>query len=614
MKFVTLDGVSARNVLATILGVLLFSLALFAQTNFGRILGTVTDQTGAVLPGAAVSVIDTQRGLARSLITDAAGEYNAPTLIPGTYTVRVEAKGFKVLNRENVLLEVGKEVRVDLTPQPGEQTQTVTVTEAIPLVDAASSTLGGTLSNADINDMPLNGRNYQNLLNLRPGVVVQPGGGPWTQSTNNVRPDESGWMVDGIINSSFFDARPIVNFPSPLSDMSTILPIDAIQEFNIEENPKAEFGWKPGAVVNVGIRSGTNSYHGSAYAYGRDGSWDARSIFNPVTQPLQPVQLEQFGGVVGGHIIKDKLFFFAGYEGLRSLVGNLYVETAPATATLATPANPAGDPRSSMVDAVNALQKAGVPVSPVSLKLLGCTAGAAISCTGGLIAGAPQNTTTFASTAPTSNTSDNGVGKIDYNINSKHRLSGMVWIGNYLGDGNDHGFVNPIFNLQALVRATNIVVNEIWTPNSRLVNEFRVGYNRVNFQSNIDDGGVLANGTGGLCTATGCGGKGYPLNTGVTAAGGLPNITITGFLAATGSSGIGAGHNRPSSVGPNPFFDFQDSVSYLWGKHSFKIGAEYAHIEVDTFTEDNIRGRIDFRGNRTSQIPGSTPLEDFFAG
>src|SRR5713101_4165874 len=266
MKFVTLNGVPTRTtkyVLSTILGVLLFSLALFAQGSYGRILGTVTDQTGAVLTGATVTVTDTERGLARTLNTDSAGEYNAPNLIPGTYTIRVEAKGFKALNRQNVVLEVGKEVRVDLTPQTGDQTQTVTVTEAIPLVDTPTSNLGGTLNNADINDLPLNGRNYQMLMALRPGVVVQPGGGPWTQSTNNVRPDESGWMIDGIINSSFFDARPIVNFPSPLSDMSTILPIDAIQEFNLEENPKAEYGWKPGAVVNVGIRSGTNSLHGT---------------------------------------------------------------------------------------------------------------------------------------------------------------------------------------------------------------------------------------------------------------------------------------------------------------------------------------------------------------
>src|SRR5258708_28469076 len=121
-----------KTMLGTTLGLLLFSLPLFSQGNFGRILGTITDQTGAAIPGATVSVIDTQRGLARTLTTDQAGEYNAPTLIPGTYTVRVEATGFKKLDRENIVLEVGKEIRVDLTPQPGEQTQTVTATEAIP--------------------------------------------------------------------------------------------------------------------------------------------------------------------------------------------------------------------------------------------------------------------------------------------------------------------------------------------------------------------------------------------------------------------------------------------------------------------------------------------------
>jgi hypothetical protein len=125
------------------LGVLLFSLPLFSQGNFGRILGTVTDQTGGVISDATVSVIDKDRGVARTLATDAAGEYNAPTLIPGTYTVRVEAKGFKATEHQNVVLEVGKEIRVDLTVQPGEQTQSVTVTEAVPLVGTTNSHAGG---------------------------------------------------------------------------------------------------------------------------------------------------------------------------------------------------------------------------------------------------------------------------------------------------------------------------------------------------------------------------------------------------------------------------------------------------------------------------------------
>src|SRR5260370_31880913 len=127
-------------VLRSTLGTLLFSLSLFAQAN-GRILGTVTDQTGAVLAGATVSVIDTQRGLARTLTTDQAGEYNAPTLIPGTYTVRVQMQGFKTLDRLNVVLEVGQEIRVDLTPQTGDQAQSITITEAIPLIDTTSATL-----------------------------------------------------------------------------------------------------------------------------------------------------------------------------------------------------------------------------------------------------------------------------------------------------------------------------------------------------------------------------------------------------------------------------------------------------------------------------------------
>ena len=123
------------------IGVLLFCLPLFSQANFGRIMGTVTDQSGGVVAGAAVTVLDTQRGVSKHLVANDAGEYNAPNLSPGTYIVRAEAKGFKVFERQNIVLEVGKEIRVDATLQPGDQTQTVTVTESIPLVDTTNATL-----------------------------------------------------------------------------------------------------------------------------------------------------------------------------------------------------------------------------------------------------------------------------------------------------------------------------------------------------------------------------------------------------------------------------------------------------------------------------------------
>jgi hypothetical protein len=368
----------------------------------------------------------------------------APNLTPGTYTVRAEAKGFKKLERQNVVIQVGQEIRVDLTVQPGQQEQTVTVTESIPLVETTNATLGGTLDNADVNDMPLNGRNYQMLLSLRPGVMLQPGGGPWTQSTNNIRPDESAWMVDGVLSVNFYDARPVVGASSFITDAATIMPIDAIQEFNLEENPKAEYGWKPGAVVNVGIRSGTNVFHGSAYGFYRTEKWDARNLYNPAATGTTcglgdlvlcnktPVQLKQFGGVVGGPIKKDKLFFFAGYEGLRSLIGNSFPTHVPAAGSI-------GDPAGSSVDAIIGLQNyitahpgTTVSVSPVSLALLGCPSGVltvASTCTGGIIQHDPLGTTGYLSNFPNVNTSNNGVAKIDYRINSKN--TGTIMRGSF---------------------------------------------------------------------------------------------------------------------------------------------------------------------------------------
>src|SRR5229473_1212934 len=212
----------ALQILGGMMGMLLLSLPLFSQGgSTGRILGTVTDQSGGTVTGATVTVLDKDRGVSRTLTTDDAGLYSAPNLIPANYTVRAEAKGFKTFERQNVVLEVGKEVRIDATLQPGEQTQTITITEAVPLVETTNATLGGTLSSADISDLPLNGRDYQNLLALRPGVQLYPGGGPWTQSSNGTRPDESVWMVDGVINVNPFDARPIANMPSPFTDRRT---------------------------------------------------------------------------------------------------------------------------------------------------------------------------------------------------------------------------------------------------------------------------------------------------------------------------------------------------------------------------------------------------------
>src|SRR6202047_384342 len=298
------------GIFATMIVLLLISVPLFSQGNAGRILGVVTDQSGGAIVGVTVTVTDTQRGVTRPLTTDAAGEYNAPNLIPGTYTVHAEAKGFKSIQRQNIILEVNQDLRVDFQLQPGDITQTITVTEAIPLVETTNAELGGTLPSEVIDNLPLNGRNFTNLLQLRPGVMIYPGGGAFTQSTDGMRYHDNVYLVDGVNTDDPWAAQPSMNAGGVGGDAETILPIDAIEEFKSEVNPRAEYGWKPGAVVNVGIKSGTNSLHGSAYAYGRTTGWNARNYYNRdisgnpacANDPFQctktPGELDELGGRV----------------------------------------------------------------------------------------------------------------------------------------------------------------------------------------------------------------------------------------------------------------------------------------------------------------------------
>ena len=231
----------------------------FSQGSAGRILGAVTDQSGGAVVGATVTILDTARGTTRSLTTDQSGEYNAPNLIPSTYTVSAAFQGFKTAERSGVILEVNQELRVDLTLQPGEQAQKIIVTEALPMVETTNAELGGTLQSAIIVDLPMNGRNFANLLQLRPGVTIYPGGSGWTQSTNGQRAHDNMYLFDGVNGSDPWMSQPIISAVMAAGDAGTLVSIDAIDEFKTEENPRAEYGWKPGAIVNVGIKSGTNA-------------------------------------------------------------------------------------------------------------------------------------------------------------------------------------------------------------------------------------------------------------------------------------------------------------------------------------------------------------------
>jgi hypothetical protein len=597
----------------------LMSLPALAQSTAGRVLGSVTDQSGASVAGATVVVTDTQRGNSRTLTTDASGDYVAPDLIPGTYKIHVQAKGFKSVERVNVEIEVATDVRADFTLQPGSISEVVTVSGEIPLLNTTSATLGGTLSNEEINDLPLNGRNYENLLQLRPGVMRYPGGGFSTTSTDGLRAEDNAYFVEGLFNSEPFSGQGIINGAGIAGDSATILPIDAIQEFNVQENPPAEYGWKPGAVVNVGLKSGTNKLHGSAFAFGRDGAMDARNYFNAPPAAKNPRTLEQFGGSLGGAIIKDKAFFFGAYEGQRYDVGNSYSVTTPSMMPLTlaqtgaapnctAPALAGLDCGGSIPNAIADLLANGYTVattgpcggpciSPASQLISGCTvsAGGAVTCNG---TGFPINNTQGIGVVqgfPNDVTVNNVLGKVDYNLNQRSTVSGMYFFGNNTGTVEDFPELQSKWRSDIHTRAQVVGGSWTWTPNSRWVNEARVGYNRLYQPTLPGDLGTPA--------------SGYDINTGVSGpnTGGLPRIGFAGAFVP----GLG-GFKWPKFQGPDSITQFIDHVSYTVGAHAFKFGGELHRDGVSGAAFGNARGSITFLGGVA--LAASTALEDFFAG
>ena len=588
----------------TILGVvglclvmIMASRPLFSQASNGRIQGSVRDQSGAAVPGAKVSVIDVERGITRALTTDDAGQYSAPGLLPGNKTVRAEVMGFKIFEQKNILLEVGQDARIDVVLEPGQINETITVNETPPMLETTSTAIGGTMSNQAINDLPLNGRDFSNLLSLRPGVTVYPGGGGWTQSTNGLRAHDNVYLVNGINNNEPWTGQSILNGATFAGGAGTLLPIDAIQEFRTEVNPKAEFGWKPGAIVNIGLKSGANSLHGTAYAFGRNGAWDAKNYFSPAnSSPIcatspdvcnVPLSMQQYGGTVGGPIKKDKLFFFGGYEALRYTVGSIWVVQTPVTVA-------------GVGDATNnlALACAAVPVAnrtPLSLKLAGLNS----DCTrsSGYPGLFPANTGTtpggvrnFVPGLVSDAQSDNGIGKLDYRINDRHSVSGMYFVGINNSIFNDAANeLQPYWESLLSVKTQVFSGSWIWTPTSNLVNEFRGGYAR--YYQSFESGDYTVN----PLTTPAYGN----INTGITNPQyfGFPPITISGF----GSFRLGG--SWPKIVGPDGVVQFTDHVSLQRGKHGFKFGGELLQNRFNGTITANAKGNMAF-----------PDLQSFFSG
>jgi len=605
-----------RIITVFVLGLFVAGIAS-AQSQEGRILGTVIDQSGGFIKGAQVTITNIDTGVERKLETNEAGDFVAPSLAPGPYKLVVEAAGFKKIERSGIRLEVAKDVRLDLTLQPGSVSETVTVTEQLPLVETTNDTLGGTFANKSINDLPLNGRDFQNLVVLRPGVQRSSGGGFLSISSNGNRPEDNNFIFDGTDNNDPYYGTTVINAEGVQGTPGTILPIDAIQEFNAQENPPAEYGWKPGAIVNLGIKSGTNDIHGTAYLFERNNAFDARNYFNPTPGPQRALRQHQFGGSLGGPIIKNKTFFFGAYEGIRAQVSNSNGALVPASAGLpddATCANTGlGSCENSIPDALRDLMAqpgigpstftcAGVPVNsnalnPLSANLIGCGSFTGNGAYPGLIpANNGANGINIDTGFPNKNRMDAFIVKADHHFNERHSISGRYFFGDSLQTEQDIVVLRPEWESQSDLRAQVLGFNYTWVPNARWVNEARFGWN--SFWQTI----LTADHTKEPQAA-------YGINTGVTAPinFGMPTILISGFTQLGGNSGW------PLETTPNVTYQFLDNVSYTRGKHTFHFGGEYRRGSTDNIRDRRGKGRVRFQ-NGGNTFASSTALEDFLAG
>jgi len=330
--FMRRNRITAGNVIA--LTLLMGTITLTAQVPTGTILGVVKDSSGAVIAGASVTVLNTDTGLARSVMTAEDGSYRFPALPSGNYEIKVVQTGFQTEERKGVTLTVAQQANVDISLTVGSTVQSVVVNAEVPMVNVTSSTVGSLVSEQKVQDLPLNGRNFTDLALLQPGITQARSVGNLAGlvgtffSSNGAPLRSNNYMLDGAIMQSLYGLNNS-------SMVGTSLGVDGIKEFRVVTSLfSAEYGLTMGSQTVIVSKGGTNSFHGDAFEYLRNAAMDARNYFDALDSTnslgfgadksavypgkrLPPFQRNNFGASFGGPIKKDKTFFFATYEGLR---------------------------------------------------------------------------------------------------------------------------------------------------------------------------------------------------------------------------------------------------------------------------------------------------------
>ena len=525
------------------------SYALLAQST-ASLSGIVTDPSGAVVAGAAVTVHEIATGAERNTVSDGAGSFNAPSLQPGDYTVTVLAAGFSKFTLQKLTLEVNATPTINAKLALAGAGETVQVEGAAAVIEAETATVGQVIDRETVQQIPLNGRHFLDLTNLTPGTVVPPNNGSLTAPSRGLgansfvtagnREDTNNFQINGI-NLNDMTQNQITFQPS----------INTTSEFKIINSTfSAEFGRSSGAIVNVSTRSGTNQFHGEGFDYIRNNYFDARNFFNrsgplPANRQNQ-LNRHNFGGALGGPVFKDRTFFFLSYEGLRQKQAILLTSNVPTMAQRAAfAASPAGPAYAQIVNLL-----------PIGVE----------STTNGV------TTAVATGSSPGPVKTDQFSGDLFHNINRGDTLHlYYAWQQDARTEPNLQSNTIAGFGDHRNAHRQIGTINEIHVFSPALVNEARIGFNRIAISFNAN---LLASAST------------YGINNGVALPIALPQITVTDLaLNFGGPSGFPQGRFVTTGV-------FSDTLNYLVGKHSIKVGGEFRRFEGNNFSQT--AGTINF--------------------
>ncbi len=563
-----IQGRAMTWALTVLLCVGVFGVArLQAQANKGIISGTVTDTSGAVVVGANVEVKDVGTGISYTAVTDSQGHYLIPELLVGNYQVQASKSGFQTVVHSGITLTVGVQLLVDFKLPVGQATEVVTVTGEVSQVDSTTATVSSLVAPKQMEDLPLNGRNFEQLLSLAAGVqyISQNGGGGGVSST--FYGAENNYSVSGsrpVGQSFLLDNTDITNFwqhGTGSSVTGNSLGMDAIQEFSVLTNTySAEYGGT-GAAVNAVTKSGTNNFHGTAFDYLRNSKLDAKNYFDVPALPIPPFRRNQFGGALGGPIKKDKAFFFFNYEGLRSSQGITGRALVPDTSiTSSITSTPCTDTQTDTTGTLACVMAPVLALYPAPTP--GATA----------VGTFPGFNSWSYSQSPQVVNEDYILGRIDYTIDPKD-----TFFVRYVHDGANQHQPYPQSTLPYWPEIDKsgdhyFTMEERRTISNNFVNAARFSIVRTN--ENAVNVSTLPAASDPLACAV----------TGAPCAPGAQDITVgVGYLATMGPSS-----SSPFKIVQNKY-GVADDVILSLGKHSIRFGAGFTRVQsnlINPFGQD----------------------------